>query len=102
MRQQKKEASADMKTGRKKNRNGAEKNLPFFVTAKEIDRRGSVDCHEYVGLLRPACSRATECASGGRRMPSQLAGHQKKRVKGIEPSSPAWEAGALPLSNTRR
>ena len=24
-----------------------------------------------------------------------------KRVKGIEPSQPAWEAGALPLSNTR-
>jgi hypothetical protein len=24
-----------------------------------------------------------------------------ERVKGIEPSYPAWEAGALPLSNTR-
>jgi hypothetical protein len=30
---------------------------PFFVTAKEIERRGSVDCHKYVGLLRPAWSR---------------------------------------------
>ena len=25
----------------------------------------------------------------------------KKRVKGIEPSQPAWKAGALPLSYTR-
>ena len=26
---------------------------------------------------------------------------RKERVKGIEPSCPAWEAGALPLSYTR-
>lgn len=27
--------------------------------------------------------------------------HNKKRVKGIEPSYPAWEAGVLPLNYTR-
>ena len=27
--------------------------------------------------------------------------HKMERVKGIEPSSPAWKAGALPLCYTR-
>lgn len=27
---------------------------------------------------------------------------ERKRVKGIEPSPPAWKAGALPLSYTRK
>ncbi len=30
-----------------------------------------------------------------------MSGGEVERVEGIEPSSPAWKAGALPLSNTR-
>ena len=32
--------------------------------------------------------------------PAELRAHME-RVKGIEPSQPAWKAGALPLSYTR-
>ena len=33
--------------------------------------------------------------------PDELGGRSEKRVKGIEPSCPAWEAGVLPLNYTR-
>ena len=33
--------------------------------------------------------------------PAELQAHILERVKGIEPSQPAWKAGALPLSYTR-
>ena len=33
--------------------------------------------------------------------PAELRVHME-RVKGIEPSQPAWKAGALPLSYTRK
>ena len=31
----------------------------------------------------------------------EITAHKMERVKGIEPSSPAWKAGALPLCYTR-
>ena len=34
--------------------------------------------------------------------PARKTYHFRKRVKGIEPSCPAWEAGVLPLNYTRK
>ena len=34
--------------------------------------------------------------------PNELLAHGMERVTGIEPASPAWKAGALPLCYTRR
>ncbi len=33
--------------------------------------------------------------------PAELQAHNLERVKGVEPSQPAWKAGTLPLSYTR-
>ena len=44
-------------------------------------------------MYRQLCSIAVYPKKGKKKM---------ERVKGIEPSRPAWKAGALPLSYTRK
>jgi hypothetical protein len=43
----------------------------------------------------------TSSEAGSRSVPQQKRNGKKERVEGIEPSSEAWEAPALPLSYTR-
>jgi len=49
-----------------------------------------------------AATQKSELLMGVEPMTSSLANATaQERVKGIEPSQPAWKAGALPLSYTR-
>ena len=90
-----KEKSAAEQERRCKN-DGTSRNLPitmeFIVNAVELSTERASTAVPFSIFVPPQAKERISPRSGG---------GESKRVKGIEPSCPAWEAGVLPLNYTR-